>query len=222
VSKPWFWVVCGLIVATGLTASVSFMVEGLPGHDTNTWHAAAVIGSLLVAVGWMVTSLNNIRSRELEYTLRLLANYRVSPESKNRWAIINEFLKTGQTLSLHGNKGEPICDAVSGELDDYEFIASGAMQGIYDNKILRYELRSDFALLYGLAEQYIQEIQVDDEDPEIWEYFCALCKRWAEATDHSERNAKVFLCAAAFAALFLVILRWGPVTYKALISHQPH
>jgi len=211
VSKTWFWVVCGLIVAIGLTTSVWFMAEGQPGHDTNTWHAAAVIGSLLVAVGWMVTSLNNVRSRELEYTLRILANYRVSPESKKRWEIINEFLLTGQTLSLEGNKGQPICDAVSGELDDYEFIASGAVQGVYDSKMLRYELRLDFALLYGLAKQYIQDIQVDDEDPEIWEYFCKLCKRWdaSRDVDHSERNAELFLCAAALAGLLLPILRWN-------------
>jgi hypothetical protein len=212
VSKTWFWVVCGLIIAIGLAASVWFIVEGLPGHDTNTWHAAAVIGSLLVAVGWMVTSLNNIRSRELEYTLRVLAEYRVSPESKKRWGIINEFLKTAQTLSLRSNKGEPICEAVSGELDDYEFIASGAVQGIYDNKMLRYELRSDFTLLYGLAEQYIQEIQAEDEDPELWESFCKLCRQWlAEqeaTTDNSERNVKLFLCVAVTAGVLLLILRW--------------
>jgi hypothetical protein len=211
-SKTWLWFVCGVIVAVGIGATAWFVVEGLSASPTNAWHAAPVIGSLLVAVGWMVTSLNVIRNRELEYTLRILADYRVSPESKTRWEIINGFLETKQTLSLKGNEDEPISGAVDGELNDYEFIASGAVRGIYDEAMLKYELGSDFLLLYRLAERYIQEFQADNDDTEIWEYFCKLCKKWiAEvetATDHSEKLAELFLCAAALAALFAPILRW--------------
>ena len=166
-----FWFVCALIIVVGAVASVWFWNEG--SATNNTWHAAPVIGSLLVAVGWMVTSLNTIRSSELEYTLTLLGRYRVSAESQSRWEIISDHDPENTVLAPPDGKSDaseddPVYDAVVGELNESEYIATGALKGVYDNEMLRYDLEPDFLLLYRFAIRYIEFVRVLDGDPEVW------------------------------------------------------
>ena len=179
-----FWLVCYLIVAAGISASLWFIDEGWP---DKCYYAAPVLGALLVAVGWMVTSLNTASNNEKEHTLDLIARRRADEKSEKRWELIHQYFP-GQDDVLEPRKNKPsyasnddLYLAVHKELDDGEFIAVGALRSVYDDTMLRNELELQFLKLYKVAELYIPDIQERDKDKEIWICFCKLCRNWSRS-----------------------------------------
>lgn len=179
--KWTFWLVCYLIVAVGATASLWFIDEGWP---DKCYYAAPVIGALLVAVGWMVTSLNTVANNEKEHTLDLIATRRADEKSDERWKLIrHHFPRVDDVLEPRKNNpsyasDDELYSAVDKELNDGEFIAVGAFRGVYDNAMLRNELELQFFKLQKVAELYISDVRARDKDDEIWICFSKLCADW--------------------------------------------
>ena len=181
-----FWGVSGTIVLIGIAFSVWFGQEGWP--QQHVYLAAPVIGSLLVAVGWIVTSLNTITNNERTHTVQLLAAYQRDKETQGRWKIIEEYLPAGTILSPAGVGADypsdhEIYDAVFEQLNECEYIAIGAMKGVYDNAMLKNDLEDRFVDLYRSVEGYIRAAQAEEGEPEIWEWYCKLCRRWIDERD---------------------------------------
>lgn len=177
-SRLSFRLACGLILLIGLVASGWLIYEGYPG---NIWHAAPIIGSLLVAAGWMVTNLNTMRSNEIEHTLKLLERYGLSTESIRRWDIINSYDPETTVLEPPGEyvtvpRDRDAYEALDGELDDCEYIATGVLKGVYDDKMLRHELEQSFFTLYRFGRKYIAHERL--EDKLYWIRFTTVCEKW--------------------------------------------
>jgi hypothetical protein len=177
-----FWTICGLIVVVGTGATILFAAEGRP---DSYYRAAPILGSLLVAVGWMVTSLNAITNAETEHTLNLISQRAANAESKSRRDKIYKcFPNDDDVLPLPGEsreypKDDEIYDVVFNEINTSEYIALGALRGVYDNQMLRNEVESSFLKLNTLGKRYIPYIRETFNDAEIWEYFTELCDKWA-------------------------------------------
>lgn len=79
--------------------------------------------------------------------------------------------------------------------------------------MMRNEVEADFLLLHRFTRQFIAATQQDLKDPEIWENFEKLCKRWkadrAFARQKGDRlNAWILLTLAAIADASFAYLRW--------------
>lgn len=187
--------ICWLIVVVGLAGVGWTTYEGFPQH--NTWHAAALLGSLLVAIGWMVTSSNSIRSTEREQTLRVLSEYNSNETRDERWHVIVAEAPNDAMLRPPGSATEdrdvPIYGAVYNELNACEYISIGALRHVYDDEMLRYALSPDFLRLYRFAQQYIVYVRREYRDPEVWECFTSLCDKWgSQQAAESRRTSRRF------------------------------
>lgn len=219
-NKRFFWPLCSFILGVGVTAAIWFAVEGWTKLAHDDWHTAALLGSLLVVVGWIVTSANTLRHNELDLTLRVLDKRRSDQESTRRWSIINNYKPGRYVLKPPGPGADypsdhEIYDAVWNEINSCEYISIGGIKGIYDDAMLRNELESDFLLLHRFSKEYIKWEQANLHDPAIWENFDKLCQRWGgeNQTAAKTRSADVWdsgviLLMSAIADAVAVYLRW--------------
>jgi Domain of unknown function (DUF4760) len=180
-----FWFVSLIIILFGIAFAIWFGAEG---WSKTVYYAAPIIGSLLVATGWIVTSLNTITNNEREHTLRALSEYHRDQEIKTRWKIIYNYLGSGEILKPSGKNADypsdhEIYDAVFEQLNACEYIAVGAMKGVYDNAMLKNDLEEEFVDFYKSVKDYIQAAQAEANDFEIWEWYCKLCERWVDERD---------------------------------------
>jgi hypothetical protein len=182
--KALFWVICIVIIAFGLTIASFFAFEGKPNAY---YYAAPVIGSLLVAIGWIVTSANTLKNNERDHTLKLISERAVNEEAKARRNLIYErFPNDDNVLPLPGETSEypdgkhAIYLAVFEEINNNEYVAWGALQGIYDTALLRNEIEDYFLKLFTLGSRYIPYIRRSFGDDEIWEHFSRLCIKWSK------------------------------------------
>jgi hypothetical protein len=169
------------IILTGVIFTVWFVAEGW--HDHDSARAAPVIGALLVAIGWMVTSENTIQNSARDHTIRVLLDYQ-SDESVKLWKTIRTFVPRPTALKLPGESdgyGEPdheVFQAVDKQLDAYDFIALGVRFGVYNDSMLESALRPNFFDLYNLAGNYITYTRTLTGDQEVWAEFTSLCLNW--------------------------------------------
>jgi len=170
----------GVALAIGLSTAGWFISEGWP---RACYIAAPIIGSLLVAFGWIVTSENFIKHNKRDQVLKNLTDS--GERNQTRWDLIYRYLPgANDTLPLPGetaaypNANHELYKTTDTLLNDYDFLAFGAEEGVYDERLLRAAMQPDFSLLYFTAERYIKHIQDSQNDPEIWAPFCRLTKRW--------------------------------------------
>lgn len=132
VSRNIFWLVSFIIILCGIVFAIWFGAEG---WSKTVYFAAPIIGSLLVATGWIVTSLNTITNNEREHTLRVLSDYHRDNEIKSRWNTIYHYLDNSIILKPPGKEADypsdhEIYDAAFEQLNACEYIAVGAMKGV--------------------------------------------------------------------------------------------
>lgn len=171
------------IVVFGLATAAFFAFEGRPNAY---YYAAPVVGALLVSTGWIVTSANTIKNVERDHTLKVISEHAADEKSKVRRELIyKEFLEDAEILPLPGESerypdGEhPVYLAVFDEINASEYVAWGALQGVYDNSLLKSEVEDYFLKLSVLGSRYIPYIRRSFSDEEIWEHFSRLCAKWS-------------------------------------------
>ncbi len=185
----------GVALAIGLSAAGWFISEGWP---RACYIAAPIIGSLLVAFGWIVTSENFIKHNKRDQVLKNLTDSR--GQNQKRWDLIYGYLPDpSDTLPLPGestaypNANHELYKTVDDLLNDFDFLAFGAEEGVYDERLLRAAMEPDFSLLYSTAERYIKYTQESQHDPEIWAPFCRVTKRWeSDSSKTSQRRDRAF------------------------------
>jgi hypothetical protein len=179
--RGWaLWTLYGLALAIAVGASCWFISEGWPDKG---YYAAPIIGSLIVSIGWIVTSENTIRNSQKDQTIKIVTA--TNHNHKADWGIVYRYLPgADDVLALPGESSvypdakHELYTAVDALLNDFDFIAVGALSGVYDRPLLENSLEPDFSTLYGLARRYIRYTQESEDDFEIWRPFCTLSERW--------------------------------------------
>jgi hypothetical protein len=136
------------------------------------WHIAALIGSIIIAAGWIVTSENTVKNNARQHTITVILDYDRNPQHDKNWAVIIKYLPgADDILGPPTASGIPddhaLYKAVNGELDYLEFIALGVLSEVFDNDMIKSAFQVDFITLYQTAKPYIDyERQTDGE---IWD-----------------------------------------------------
>jgi hypothetical protein len=165
-----------------------------PNHS---YYAAPVIGSLIVALGWIVASENTIRNSQHDQTIKAILSLK-GPENERCWKLILKDLPGANDVlalpdsGLIYSESNRLYDAVDNLLNEFDFIALGARKGVYDRRMLRSALENDFITLYDLAANYISHTQRVEGDGEIWLDFCRLSTSWKKSAERTStrRRAK--------------------------------
>jgi Domain of unknown function (DUF4760) len=150
---------------------------------------------LIVAIGWIVTSENTIRNSQRDQTIKIVTS--TNHTHKAEWAIVYKYLPgADDVLALPGessnylDRKHELYAAVDDLLNDFDFVAVGALCGVYDRTMLRNNLEPDFTTLYDLARRYIRYTQESEDDFEIWRPFCRLSENWRKASDRESQRRK--------------------------------
>jgi len=203
------------LVVVGVGVSVWLAFEG---PSPSSWHAAPVIGSLLVAIAWMVTAQHTVQVSMRDHTLGVIRECQ-RDEAKRRWALIGKYLPHKQAvLELPGESpeyGSPdheIYRAVEDQLDAFDRIALGAKYGLYDDAMLKSALKTTFRELHDLADRYIKYKQDSENHAEIWRDFSDLREKWSPTDDEAARidrnDAYTWLFASFLIGFVLIAWRW--------------
>jgi hypothetical protein len=190
-----FWTICGVIILFGLGISAFFAYEGRP---DKCYYAAPVLGALLVAVGWMVTSVNTTKNSERDHTLKLIASRSADKEIDRRKTHIHRYFPGAtDTLPLPGELAEypkehEVYSMVFKEINASEYIAWGYLRGVYDKEMLRNEVEIWFLKLHVLSQTYIPFIRQSFGDDEIWASFCKVCLKWSPKPPRARRVLKSY------------------------------
>lgn len=210
-----------LIISTvALLALVLFVAEAWRNPTAGAyWHVAALVGSIIVAAGWIVTSENTVRNNARQHTIAVLLKHD-GEESKTRWKIINDALPGSATLGIDCMLIETkkpwgeLYDAVDTELNLYEFVAVGVIKEVFDEPIMRNSYRKDFLDVFHMAEPYIADVTSKDNEGDVWNNYSALCAKWGPSltnkyVQNQEKAAIFFLGFAFFMAILLPFWRWS-------------
>jgi hypothetical protein len=204
-----------VLVVVGVGVSVWLAFEG---PSPSSWHAAPVIGSLLVAIAWIVTAQHTVQVRMRDHTIGVIRECQ-GDEAKHRRALIRKYLpQQHAVLELPGESpeyGSPdheIYRAVDDQLDAFDRIALGVKYGLYDDAMLKGALKTTFRELHDLADRYIQYTQDSENDADIWRDFSGLSAKWSPTDDEAataDRNdAYTWLFASFLIGFVMIAWRW--------------
>lgn len=162
-----------------------FSIEAWRDPTTGSyWHIATLVGSMLVAAGWIVTSENTMRNHARANAVGAISEYERSEAGKKNWEEIERcFPGVDDVLSLPGSSPEFSSEerkpylAVTQELNRFGHVAMGVLNEVFDEGLIRNSMYGDFEALYRVGKPYIEYTRrFDGQD--VWENFCTVCVRW--------------------------------------------
>ena len=174
-----YWVYLGVVV---LAAAVLIpLMRETSSAGGQMWHAAPFLGSILIAVGWVVTSEVNIKSSQRQHTIVLITQHLLDPNRALNRATIKTVLPTHDTkftpqMVPFDNETHEVIKALDVELNFYEFIAAGARRYDLDEKLLKQCLRGMFCNFHEQCKDYIAYWR--NKSPTIWCEITWLRRRW--------------------------------------------
>jgi hypothetical protein len=168
-----------------LTAAVLYpLLSETIGPDGAVWHAATFFGSILVTIGWVVTSETAIRSSKRQHTITLITQHAFDPKRGENRDIIKRYLPTYQTrltpqIADFSDETHPLLKAIDLELNFYEFLAVGAHRDDLDERLLRESLYGQFSNFYRQNIDYIKYWQAIGEGS-TWSHMTKMYVRWSQ------------------------------------------
>jgi hypothetical protein len=177
-----------LVVAVAFAALAALIVEAAYFPNSAYWHVGPFLGSVLVALGWMVTSENTIKNSQKQQTTNLTLHYDSNAISQGHRKTINQYIPQPEKLIPNGAKIPPYTDsnhelyvAVDYELNTYEFIALGVRREVLDADMIRESFESKFKAFYSQTAAYIGHTQ-EQYGSDTWNQFVWLCNEWNDAS----------------------------------------
>ncbi len=154
------------------------------------WHIAALIGSIIIAAGWIVTSENTVKNNARQHTITVILDYDRNVQHDKNWDVIiryvpgaNDILGAPEEVGL--TPDHELYRAVDRELDFLEFIALGVLNEVLDNPMTKSAFQVDFQILYKTAKPYMDWVRQDDS--EVWEAFYKLAVLWEPKSNSSAK-----------------------------------
>jgi len=174
----WFYLSVGIAVA----AFVAKLVYDTAGDPDQSTHLAPFLGSILVSIGWIVTSEVNIGNSRRQHTITLITQHAFDAQRAANRDIIKKHLPSFQskllpTLSIYfDDETSPLLKAIDLELNFYEFLAVGAASGNLDESLIRQSLGSQFMAFYVQVEAYIAHWRAKNDT--TWRELSRMYTRW--------------------------------------------
>ena len=191
-SGPWRWRHTIYLVVGLVAASIAVpLYREAAANAGDLWHVGPFLGSILVTVGWVVTSETAIRNSKRQHTIALITNHIGDPARAANRKIIQATLITNDTrltppmltasapAGTHpfDNTADPLLVAIDSELNFYEFAAAGIVSDDIDETLLRNCLRGQFCTFYAQTDDYIRHWRA--KRAQTWEYIAAMNVRWS-------------------------------------------
>jgi hypothetical protein len=180
-------IVRGLYCSAAVIAVGSTVWLGLDANNNKIgyWHLAPLIGSIIVAIGWIVTTQTMIKTNMRQHTITVMLHYDSAYANQKLGEVIIEHLPTPDDLVVPGDKIPPygtetdkFYRALDFELNRFDFMATGINSGVFDEGLIRRTLNSKFLYYYRCARPYIDYVQGTYKNKRIWGAFCAICEKW--------------------------------------------
>lgn len=160
----------------------SFLIESWKNPTSGAfWHVAALVGSIIVAAGWIVTSENTVRNNARQHTIAVILDYDKSERRDRNWITILKYLPGADDVLGPPSVSQLPADheiykVIDSELDYVEFIALGILSETFDRDMAKSAFHADFITLFQTASPYVDYVRADDA--EVWEAFCQVCSTW--------------------------------------------
>ena len=174
-----FWIY--LIVGVAAAAVLGSLYQEIIKQDGKVWNAAPFLGSLLITIGWIVTSEVAIGNSRRQHTITLITQHAFDVTRAANRDIIKLTLPSYQSklmasMADFADETLPLLKAIDLELNFYEFLAVGVVRGDLDEQLIRRSLQSQFMNFYLQAEDYI--IFWQSRNKATWSELSAMYTRW--------------------------------------------
>lgn len=183
-SKPRFRIRHGVYLGVGTIALVAlgFDAYDITTHGYPEWQVTTFLGSIIIALGWVVSNEISLNNSRKQHTISLLTNLMNNERRIQDKAIINAKLPPygppiKADIADYEKSTDPFIQAIDRELNFYEFIAVGLDSGDLDPIISKRFLE---VLVPDFVEQMTDYIQFwQRKDPRIWKYVIELSRTWS-------------------------------------------
>jgi Domain of unknown function (DUF4760) len=174
-----FWVY--LAVGVAVTAVLYPLFQEVFESGGKLWNAAPFLGSILVTIGWIVTTEANIGNSRRQHTITLITQHAFDPTRAANRDIIKQTLPTYRTkltatMADFTDETLPLLKAIDLELNFYEFLALGMTSGDLDERLIHRSLRGQFVNFYQQMEAYIDFWRAKDR--RTWIGLATMYTRW--------------------------------------------
>ena len=176
--RVWVYLAAGTVAMTFLGR----LVNETSAASDQIYRLAPFIGSLLVAVGWIVTSEVNIGNSRRQHTITLITQHAFDAQRAANRDIIKQSLPSFRTRLQPGptidfdDENATLLKAIDLELNFYEFLAVGVASGNLDERLIRESLGSQFKAFYIQVEAYIAHWRAKND--KTWRELSRMYTRW--------------------------------------------
>jgi hypothetical protein len=155
--RHWVYAAVGLLAAL---ISAWLIREDLRGPDGQFWHAAPFFGSVLITVGWIVTSETAIRNSKKQHTIGMINQHRFGSIRDNNLRTIQKYLPSYTTIFTRSivdfdDEKHELLHALDAELNFYDFAAAAVEKDDVDEALLQECLHNQLLNLFEQAGDYI-------------------------------------------------------------------
>jgi hypothetical protein len=174
----WVYILVGAVVASYL----GLFIHDTAGRPDQTTLLAPFIGSILVSIGWVVTSEVNIGNSRRQHTITLITQHVFDAQRAANRDIIKKTLPSFESKLLptlpidFDDETSPLLKAIDLELNFYEFLAVGVASGNLDESLMRQSLGSQFIAFYVQVEAYIAHWRA--KNTKTWRELSLMYTRW--------------------------------------------
>jgi hypothetical protein len=181
-SRKWLWPIYAGIIMLAVFAMKWMLPEA--NQSGNYWHLAALIGSFLVTIGWIVSSENTVRNAQSQHSVKIVLHYNDDKLGQDHRATILQYLpnddmvlRPGGSIPPYDSEQNPLYIAVDYELNAFEFISVATLKEVLDEDLIKESFRQQFLFFYKMTKPYIEHTQ-GKYGKSVWRYFCKLCNKW--------------------------------------------
>lgn len=173
-----------LYAIVGIAAAVVLVLLGYESFwtkDGEAWHMSIFAGSVLLTIGWIVSTEVTINSARKRHTIDLITYYIFNPQRTDDRTLIKRYLprhvdELNNTIVDFNDETHELTTAVDRELNFFEFLAIGINRGDLDDDLAKRCLKSIFCNFHDQVEHYIEHWR--NQDNTTWEHLGPLCKKW--------------------------------------------
>lgn len=153
----------------------------------NLWHVAAFAGSILITIGWIVTSANVTKNSQRQHTISAALAYNNNRTVSEHWKTIRRYFPDETAVLEPGvnrvppyqDRTHPLYRAIDYILDEYEFMALGVNTEAFDAYMVDNAMGYKFAYFYKQMRNYIEHCRRTAGN-ELWLEYTSLCDRWSK------------------------------------------
>ena len=182
-----------------VAASAAYILFWLWGHPSLAY-LGPFFGSILITIGWMVTSHITVRNAQRQHTVTIISHYNEDKSSQEFGSLIVKYWPDATTPIAPRDGADNAADyncrqipsfdaayhelfaAMDYELNALEFMSVAVFNETMDEQMLKDSLKTRFTLSRKLMRLYI-EARRQQYGTTIWCNFSALCDKWENESD---------------------------------------